>query len=238
MFREIKKKHLILENRKPYTNQVCQYIHELNMIDWTYSSLRMGGSVLTRNQVERILKGEFIPDANLSEHAVIERHRLLYKASAGMLEMSNSLNKEMLFTFARKLTENDNIRYRRNNPVLVSLNYNPPHPSEIEEQMEFLMNWFYSDDMSTNPIMKAAALHHRIIEVYPFDSCSEEVARAAMYYFFMEKGYHAFEINLSEREYNIAVTEYLKKENIEPFYKALESSLFNKMEVLMQLTAR
>jgi Fic family protein len=237
MFREIKKKQIILENRKPYPNQIREYIHELNMVDWIYSSMRMDGSILTRNQVERILKGEFIQDASLNEHAVIERHRHLFKTSNDMLEMSGSFNKEMILLFARILTENDSIQYRKENPVLVSLNYNPPHPSEIEEQIYLLMSWFYSDDMESNPILKATCLHHRIIEIYPFDSYSEAVARAAMYYFLMEKGYHTFELNLSEREYNIAVMEYLKKENAEPFYSAIEYSLFNKMEVLIQLTS-
>jgi len=238
MFREIKQKLIILENRKPWHSQIYEYINELNMIDWVYSSMRMDGSILTKSQVERILKGAFIQDASLNEHAVIERHRHLFNAFNDMLGMSYSLNKKMILSFAQKLTENDNVRYRRENPVLVSLNYNPPHPSEIQEQMEFLMNWFYSDDMESNPILKAATLHHRIIEIYPFESCSEAVARAAMYYFLMEKGYPTFELGLSEREYNISIMEYLKKENVGPFYKAIEHSLFNKMEVLMQLTAK
>ncbi|MCL2436729.1 MAG: Fic family protein [Clostridiales bacterium] len=237
MFREIKKKHIILENRKPYPDQISEYIHELNMVDWIYGSMRMDGSILTRNQVERILKGAFIPDANLNEHAAIDRHRLLFKAAHDMLEMSFSLSPELIFNFAQKLTGDDNIGYRRTNPVLVSLNYNPPHPSDIEQQMKLLMNWFYADDTESNPILKAAELHHRIIEIYPFDSYSEAVARAAMYYFLMEQGYPPFELNLSEREYNIAIIEYLKKENSEPFYQAIEHSLLNKMEVLIQLTA-
>jgi len=237
MFREIKKKQLILENRKPYSNEICNYIYELNMADWIYSSLRLDNCALTRIQIEKILGGNFIPDISLNDHAIVERYRNLYKTFTEMLAMSSSLNKEMLFTFARKLTEDDKISYRKTNPVLVSLNHNPPHPAEIDEQIDLVMHWFYSDDMNTNPILKAVRLHHRIIEVYPFDSCSEAVARAAMYYFLMEKGYHTFELTFSEREYNIAVIEYLKKENLMPFYKAVEISLFNKMEVYMQLTA-
>jgi len=238
MFREIKKKQLILENRKPYNNQIMEYINELNMIDWVYSSMRMDGSMLTRNQVERMLKGEFIRDVSLNEHAVIERYRHVFDSFMDMLKMSDSLNKGMIISFAEKLTGNDSVSYRRENPVLISLNYNPPHPSEIMEQMELLMNWFYSEEPESNPILKAATLHHRIIEIYPFDSCSEAVARAAMYYYLMEKGYHTFELSLSEREYNISIMEYLKRENVEPFYKAIEHSLFHKMEVLMQLTAQ
>ena len=237
MFREIKKKHIILENRKPYPKEVCDYINELNKTDWIYSSLRLDGSMLTKNQVGLILKGEFLQDAPLSEHSLVERYDFLYKTFINMLQMSASLNIKVITTFAQKLSDDDSVGYRRKNPVLVSLSYNPPHPAEIDEQMELLMHWFYSDDVEKNPIKKAAGLHNRIIEIYPFDSFSEAVARASMYFFLMENGYPAFELDLSEREYNIAISEYLKKENTEPFYRAVEHSLFKKMEILLQLTA-
>ena len=236
MFREIKKKQIILENRKPYNSQTCGYISELDRTDWVYSSMRLDGSALAKHQVERILKGEFIESANLNEHVVIEKHHSLFKACNDMLALSCSLNKEMILSFAQKLTEDTGACYRKENPVLVSLSYNPPHPSEIEEQMDILMNWFYSDDMETNPVLKAACLHNRIIEIYPFDLYSEAIARAAMYYFLMERGYHPFELNLSEQEYNTAIAEYLKNESSESFYSAVERGVYNKMEVLMQLT--
>ena len=236
MFREIKQKQIILENRKPYNPQICEYLTELNMNDWIYSSLRLDGGVLTKAQIQKILKGEILIDVALFLHALVEGHGNAYKAACDMLEMGNSLNAKMLTTFARKITGDDSLGYRKTNPVLVALDYNPPHPAEIEEQIKLLMVWFHSDDLDFNPIKKAAILHHRIIEIYPFESVSESVARAAMYYFLMESGYHPFEITLSEREYNLAITEYLKKENAEPFYNAIEHSLFNKMEVLIQLT--
>jgi Fic family protein len=238
MYREIKKKQIILENRKPYTKQIQDYIKELNKSDWICSSLRMDGSSLTKAQIEKIMKGEFFEDQPLSFHAQIDRYNNLFKASRRMLEMSFSFNKDLLLTFARILSGDDSIQYRRSNPVLLSLNYNPPHPSEIAEQIDILMTWFFSDDMEENKLRKAACLHHRIIEIYPFESVSEEVARAAMYYYLMENDYHPFDLNLSEVEYNVAVTEYLKNANVEPFYIAIEQSLLTKMEVLMQLTAR
>ena len=237
MFREIKKKHIILENRKPYPQEIRDYINELNMTDWIYSSMKLDGSTLSKNQVGEMLKDELVHDAPLSEHSLIDKYAGLYKTFNNMLGMSASLDINVIVSFARKLAENDKLDYRRKNPILVSLDYNPPHPVEIEEQMGLLMNWFYADDGETNPIKKAAGLHHRIIEIYPFDSFSEAVARASMYYFLMEKGYPAFELDLSEREYNIALVAYLKKENTEPFYRAVEHSLLRKMEILMQLTA-
>jgi len=238
MFREIKKRQLILENRKPFSGGTGDYIRELNTLDWIHSSMRLDGSVLSRPETEIILKGGFIESANLNDHVLIERYADLIQAANDMLAIESSINKEMIRTFWQKLSGAGEASYRKENPVLVSMNYNPPHPSEIEEQMDILMNWFYSDDMESNPILKAACLHLIIIEVYPFDTFSEATARAAMYYYLMENGFPAFEIRMKEQEYNIAVMEYLKRENPGPFCREVENSLFNKMELLVQLTAQ
>lgn len=238
MLREIKKKQIILENRKPYIKEISDYIIELNKFDWIFSSLRIDGSSLTKAQIERIMKGEFFEDQPLSFHARIERFNNLFNTMQELLEMSFSFNKDLFHNFAGILADDASAQYRRSNPILVSLNYNPPHPAEIEEQINILMTWFFSDDMATNPLKKAACLHNRIIEIYPFESITEEVARAAMYYYLMEHGYPTFDLNLSDNEYNVAVEAYLKHENIEPFYNVIERNLLTKMEVLMQLTAK
>ncbi|MCL1983523.1 MAG: Fic family protein [Clostridiales bacterium] len=238
MFREIKKKQLILENRKPYSSEVCKYIREMDMADWIHSSMRLDGSVLSRHDVETILKGELVAEASLSEHLLVEKYSSLFKAVQSSLAISSSLSREMIFSFHRMLAGEGATCYRKGNPVLLAINYNPPHPSEIEEQMDILMGWFYSADMEPDPITKAVCLHHRIIEIYPFDEHTEAVARAAMYYFLLENRYPVFEISMSEQEYNRALMEYLKKENLQPFCLEVERSLLNKMELLIQLTAQ
>jgi len=236
MFRDINKKRIILENRKPYASEVSGYIREINMLDWIHSSMRLDGSAISRGEVGRILKGEFIPDVNLSDHALIERYRDLIDTAGEMAAMSYTLSLDIIMTFAKKLAGDADVAYRRGNPVLISLNYNPPHPAEIDEQMEILMNWFYAEDREADIVRKACILHNRIIEVYPFDMYSEAVARAAMYFFLMAEGYQPFELAFSEQEYNGAVAEYLRRENIEPFYAEIERDLLSKMGLLMRLT--
>ncbi|MCL1808545.1 MAG: Fic family protein [Clostridiales bacterium] len=237
MFREIKKKLIILENRKPYSSETNKYIQEIDMADWIHSSLRLDGCALSRHEVETILRGDLVADASLDDHVIVERYGGLFKSAGDSLAISSCLSKEMMFSFQSRLAGGERAHYRKGNPVLLSINHNPPHPSEIEEQMDILMNWFYSEDMEANPILKAVCLHHRIIETYPFDMYSEAVARAAMFYFLMERGYPVFEISMSEQEYNRSVIEYLKKEDPQPFYQEAERSLLNKMELLIQLTA-
>lgn len=236
MFREIKKRQIILEGRKPYRSEIAKYIQELNLLDWVQSSMQLDGAQLSRSQAERILKGEYLENASLIEHAVVQQHCRMFQYAQDMLRMAATFDGEMLRKFQSILSEESHPGYRRNNPILIPLDYNPPHPSEIEEQLELMMHWFYSEDLDFNPIAKAVRLHHRIIEIYPFEEHSEAVARAAMHYHLMKNGFPSFVIGLSEQRYNGAVSAYLKKEDIQPFYQVVLHDLFQKMEILIQLT--
>ena len=44
-------------------------------------------------------------------------------------------------------------------------------------------------------------------------------------------------ISMSEQEYNICIMEYLKTGDIRPFYRAMERAVYNKLEVILQITA-
>ncbi|MEG2198661.1 MAG: Fic family protein [Anaerovorax sp.] len=236
MFREIKKKIIILENRKPYTREILAYMEEFNMVDWIHSSLKLDGSSLSREAVSKILKGELIIDATLDEHMMVERFKQAIRLANNMSDMGTDLNIKCLFQFYEALAAPDYAQYRRSNPVLRTFNYNPPHPYDIEEQMELVIDWYNKDRCDENPILKAVILHNKIIEVYPFEILSETVARMAMNYTLIRNGYPSVGIQMKETDYNNAIAAYIKNEEIQPLYSAIERSIYNKLEVMLQIT--
>lgn len=237
MFREIKKKKLILENRKPYTREAADYIEEMNLVDWIYSSMKLDGSSISKSGVQRIVKGEFLVDVTINDHAVVGNYHDVIRLAYDMADMDIELDEKYLFRFYQTLTHSEEMVYRRTNPVLFALDYNPPHPSEIEEQMDILFQWMNINDFQNNPILRAAYLHNKLIEIYPFETHSEAVARTAMYYELVRNGYPPVLFNLSEQEYYEAIRRYLRREEIQPLYESLERGIYNKLEVIMQLTA-
>jgi Fic family protein len=237
VYREIKKKKLILDNRKPYRKEVSQFLDELNRLDWIYSSMRLDGSNLSRASVERILKGEFLIDVSVKDHSTISNYKNVIDQIYDMVEMDFYLNEKYLFKLYQTLTNETESEYRKFNPVLRMISYNPPHFYEIEEQMELLFNWLHSGASETNPIEKAAYLHNKLIEIYPYKTDSEAMARIAAQYHLIRNGLPPILWNISEQEYYDAIHLYLKNENIQPIYDVLERGVFNKLEIMMQLTA-
>jgi len=237
VFREIRKKKLILDNRKPYTKETAEYIDEINLIDWIYTSMRLDGSSIGKSSVQRIVKGEFVVDVTINDHSAIGNYQDAIKLAYDMADMEIELTEKYLFRFYQILANPEKLEYRRTNPILVMIDYIPPHPGEIEEQMDILFQWMNTNDFQSNPILRAAYLHDKLVEVYPYETHSEAVARMAMYYELIRNGFPPVLLNLSESEYYAAIRSYLKKEEIQPLYEPLERGVYNKLEIMMQLTA-
>lgn len=237
MFREIKKKKLILEYRKPFTGAAARLLAELDAADWIYSSLRLDGNSISRAGVERILSGDFVIDISVSQHAAIGNHQEAIRMLYDMADMEVYLNEKVLLKLYEVLIKPGTAEYRRSNPVLRMLSYNPPHFKEIEEQMDLLFHWLHGDTYHANPIEKAALLHNKLIEIYPFETGSEAIARMAAQYILLSAGFPAILWNISEQEYYDAIRLYLKKEDITPIYDVLERGVYNKLEIMLQLTA-
>lgn len=237
MFREIKKKKLILDNRKPYSREAIKLIEEINGIDWIYSSMYLDGSNLSKAAVGRILKGEFLTDVSVKDHSIVSNYKEVIKAVGHMADMDYYLNEKYMFKLYKLLADTDVPEYRKQNPILRMLDYNPPHFKEIEDQMEMLFIWLHSQVYQTNPIEKAAYLHNKIIEIYPFEFYSEAMARLAAQYHLISNGLPPILWNTSEQEYYDSIKPYIKNEEIQPIYNLLERGVYNKLEVMMQLTA-
>ena len=237
MFREIKKKKLILENRKPYTRETAEYIEEINVVDWILTTMRLDGSSITKSSVQRIVKGDFLVDVSVNDHAAVGDYQEVIKLAFDMADMGMELNEKYLYRFYEIMANPEKLEYRRTNPILVMMDYIPPHPSEIEEQMEILFQWMNANDFENNPILRAAYFHNKLVEIYPFETHSEAVARMAMYYELIRNGYPPVLLNLNEQEYYDAIRSYLKKEQIQPMYEPLERGVYNKLEIMLQLTA-
>ena len=236
MFREIKKKKLILDNRKPYARETAEYIDEINLVDWIYTSMRLDGSGIGKSDLQRIVRGDFVTGATVKDHSDVGNYHDAIRLAYDMADMEIELTEKYLFRFYQILANPGRPEYRRTNPVLIMLDYIPPPPSEIEEQMEILFQWMNTNDFESNPILRAAYLHNKLVEVYPYESYSEAVARMAMFYELIRNGFPPVSLNLSEQEYYGAIRSYLKNEEIQPLYEPLERGVYNKLEVMMQLT--
>lgn len=211
-------------------------MEELNLVDWIHTSMYLDGSAITRQGVQRILKGDFLVDVTVEDHLSVGNYKKTIKMAYDMADMGIDLNERYIFKLYEAFAEPQLLSYRKNNPVLIAFDYNPPHPQEIEEQMDILIHWLRTDDCDNNPIRKAVYLHNKFIEIYPFEFYSEAMARILLNYELIQNDFPPVALNLSDQSYHRAIIDYLKKEDISLIYDIVERSLYNKLEMMLQIT--
>ena len=241
MLREIREKMQCLEERKPFRGEILQEIQGVHAIDWVYSCLHLGGSSVTKDMVGRIIGGQFVVEATVEDHRLVERLEDTMKEAVSLLEMDYDLDERVLERLSQKFYSDDRTGWRRGNPLNLEYNFTPVYSKDIPEEIRELFRWLYSDEVSPeiagNSLLRASLLHTRFLEISPYDDYCEEMACIIMHYYLMQKGYPPFVLRFSREEYRQAVTAYLKKNDINLFYSCLERSLYNKLEVMMQITA-
>lgn len=240
MLNEIREKKAKIESRKPFSSEMKKNLRQIDLEDMIFSALRLGGSRLDREDIRNILEGNMLKETTISDNLLIDRYVKLQSEIEDMLEMGNSLNirtiKRLYATISGKSIEE--VAYRRNNPVIYELSYNPPLAQLVEEKMEeFVKKINGPMEEKSDEILKAIEIHNSIIEIWPFSGQTPELARVCLYYYLMEKGYPIFTFNFSEREYFTAIIANMVNEDLLPLYSGVERSLYNKLERILQLTA-
>lgn len=245
MYGEIQRKLTRLESRKPWEQQRCDFLRQTDRTDWVFSCLRLSGSALSRESVQKILRGELVTDVALSDHLKLHSYVDAMKGLEDMKEMRYDILCRSGIQALYQAVFGEEPRYRRRDPVLPQWDYLPPHFTELEEEMTALYNeaerWQdgapLSDGRRSNPLLQACVVHMRLLEVYPFGEQTEDLARFAMLYIMLCAGLPVTAIAMSEQEYNVCIMNFLRSGDILPFYRVMERSVYNKVEVMLQITA-
>lgn len=238
MYREIKKKKLILDNRKPYSKEISEYLAELDVVDLAHTSFRLSGSSLTRNEITKMCRGEIITSAGLNEHARIEAYKNVLKEMNILAGRRYKLSEEVVVRLYRVLTGR-NPAPRESNPVIYEWSYNPPHWSEVGGRMDAMFEHANAERPAmTNYVLRASEIHNEFLAIYPLTDENEEMARLLFYYYLMIKKYGVFSLDLNEIEYNSLMAKYLKDGEASRFSHIAEHSLHKKLEIMMQITAK
>lgn len=238
MYQEILKKKELLDSRKPYIPEIRKQIKKDEWCALIYTCMRLDGSVMSKAHINSILEDDFVPEGTVQDHLAIESYIEVLILMENLIGMDSDISLKVIDDIHDISCAGEGRIWRHSNPVLFTLDYNPPHWQDVKELMNTFIRWYYKahEETAGNEILKAAYIHNKLIEIYPFARNNESTARLIMYYSLLKAGYPIFELRLSEQEYNTAVMQYVRHKKIEPFYEALERSIYNKIQVLIQMT--
>ena len=251
MFDQILEKKRLLERRKPYSLEVNKEISRLEMTALAASLFRTDGSRLTRYDVEGMLAGEIPPTATLRECVRIGAYERVLSAMRLYRDLSADISDDIIAKLFEALTESDNM-VRITSPVIYQWSHTPCHYQDIGRNMAELMRWMASEGRpgtegrlagmsaaEAEPddfVLRAAVFHLDLVSIYPFSEANTEMAWICTYYYLMCRGIGPFFIGMSEQEYNDAVSAFIRTGDTAPMRSALERSIYNTLDQLIQLT--
>lgn len=205
-------------------------VKEVNKMDMIKASLIIRNTRHNEIAIDDILKGDLQRDVPVKDYVFIENFGDLIRVAYNCIEMGNYLDKYLLISAYRILSEDENGYFRKNNPVVYAFNHVPTHSLDIEEKLDDALHRVYSPKAGNNVILKAMYIHNKIIEIYPFSEYSGELAIFSMNYYLMENGFTPINMPIQREDYFSIVSDCLKGQRQEEFYNFLCGAVYDKMQ--------
>ena len=202
-----------------------ELIRSLDLLDYTWSDLRLAGSAVKRDEVERIIDGELVPNLKWEEHEEIDCHRRALMIMDEMLMMQTDIDRASMRRLVRAWDGVNRLMPRDGVPVLPHLDFTPPGPRDIDDLLDELFNRKSRDYPVKSPedgFIRAALVHNGIIRIYPYDPGSEMIARAAMQYELRYAGLILTPVTATESDYNTIVGDAIRSGDDRDFADMLE----------------
>jgi len=243
MIREIRKKMLILSNRMPFSDIAQNCFLDMERKEWIVSNMVLEGSALSSRQITALVSGGYILEASVGDHVMVDRLDSLLAAMRKYSAQKRPLDLALIKAFKNIFDgeeENNDREYRRKNMMMPELDYVAKLPAEIPEAMEKLGRYLREKAAvpqgSRETFETAVKIHNSIIEIMPYDENDKVLARAAMLYFLMQRGYPAVLPELKETDYNELIYRYLKTGSSWTFEEAIIEAILTRLELMIQLT--
>jgi Fic family protein len=200
----------------------------VDLLDYTWSDLRLDGSALTREGVASIIQGDLVRNISIAESSEVRCHERAMNTFRDLLYMQIDIDRASLEQISGAWEDFFDVGFRRGVPLLPHLDFTPPHHGDVTRLLDELFRHVASAYDSHSFARKAARVHNGLMYIYPFAEHSETIARAAMQYVLLRERRPIIDIGLSEQEYNTMASEAIRTGDDLPFAEAIEQAVARK----------
>ena len=204
-------------------------LREVNKIDMIKASLIVRNPKHQEVSVDRIIEGELIRDVSIGDYVFVRNYAELVKSAYNNLEMGNSVDRNLLITAYRILSEDPEGGLRNDNPVVYSINHVPPHSADVDDRLSKAFRKVYGNEMADDIVARAMYMHNSIVDIWPFDEYSGEIAIFAMNYYLMEQGLMPIDMPMKQQDYFDLIAACLKGRRPDEEYEFFEAAITTKM---------
>lgn len=206
-----------------------------------YHTVAIEGNTLSLSEIRHILETRYaVPGKSLEEqNEVIGVHAAMSYVNTTLLSHVGSVTVDDLLEIHRRvLGYVDPVEAGRFRTTQVLVGHHvPPHPREVEKQMQEFIQWLNSEDaMSLHPVEFAALAHYKLVYIHPFIDGNGRTSRLLMNLILMQAGYPPITIRKEQRAEYYHVLEAANEGDVRPFIRFIAKCTETTLDTLLFAT--
>ncbi|WP_291099946.1 MULTISPECIES: Fic family protein [unclassified Flavobacterium] len=180
-----------LDQFRKFDNSKIEQALEL---EYTFESNRIEGNTLTLRETDLVInEGLTISGKSMREHLEAINHQEAIAYIKHLMEKNTALNEREVLSIhnliLRGIMPDDAGRYRRVQVMIKGSSHTPPQPFLVSKEMEDFFLWYETNKNNLHPIILAAELHERLVNIHPFIDGNGRTSRLVMNLILLQNGY-------------------------------------------------
>uniref|UniRef100_A0A8C5LPB4 Protein adenylyltransferase FICD n=2 Tax=Anura TaxID=8342 RepID=A0A8C5LPB4_9ANUR len=225
----------------PKGNSALRRVMEESYYHHIYHTVAIEGNTLSLSEIRHIIETRYaVPGKSLEEqNEVIGMHAAMTYVNTTLVSRTGSVTiNDILEIHRRVLGYVDPIEAGRFRTTQVFVGHHiPPHPRDVEKQMQEFVQWLNSDDaMSLHPVEFAALAHYKLVYIHPFVDGNGRTSRLIMSLILMQAGYPPVTIRKEQRSEYYHVLELANDGDVRPFIRFIAKCTETTLDLLLLAT--
>jgi Fic family protein len=223
----------MLESFRPFNPDQVANLERTITAAYTYESNRIEGNTLTLGETTLILeKGVTIAGKPLKEHLEVTGHAQAFEYIKRMAVDQDDLTDWSLRNIHQLILGGVDRKnagaYRTIDVGIAGSNHTPPPHYLVQERMDEFFRVYQAEASTRHPVLLAADLHQRLVNIHPFVDGNGRTARLIMNLILLQRSYPIANISGESQSrhtyYNLLETAHTTGE-IEPFQRLIAQSV-------------
>lgn len=199
---EADKEKTRLDAARPLPANTVASLREKLALEWTYHSNAIEGNTLTLRETKVVLEGITVGGKSLREHFEALNHRDAILYVEDIVRENEPLTertiKDIHALVLKGIDPEHAGRYRQENVAIAGASHTPPDFLHLPQEMDELIAW-HAGAKDVHPILRAAELHTRFVEIHPFIDGNGRTGRLLLNFELMKAGYPPAVIRKEDR---------------------------------------
>ena len=233
-----------LQTARPLNVEALKKIKQAIEMEYTFESNRIEGNTLTLQETALVInEGVTIGGKSMREHLEAINHaqaiEFIKDIANNDIEITERTIKEIHGIVLHGINREQAGVYRSVPVMIVGSRHVPAQPYLLQPQMEqFIIDYKQMEQDKIHPVLIAAYLHNKLVEIHPFIDGNGRTSRLLMNMYLLSKGYTITILkgdNEAKQKYYTSLEQSHTENNSEAFNLLVANTVKNSLQKYLQI---